>query len=133
MAEIKPRTYRKTATVQAMQWDGTAESTLALLRWADGKITQHADGWHLTVHTLEGPLNMEEGDWALMGDEGEFWPNRGDIFARSYEIADSRITLLHPDSPGSVRVEPCLMRRLGLLRSPFATPGEVRKMRQGNR
>lgn len=37
------------------------------------------------------------------------------------------VNLWHPDSPGlHVTVRPCLLRRLGLLRSPFATSGEIR-------
>lgn len=40
-----------------------------------------------------------------------------------------RVTLYHPDSPGSiVTVRPCLLRRLGIIRSPFATLGEVIRM-----
>jgi hypothetical protein len=92
MADRQPRTYRKTATVKAMQWDGTGDSTRAIIEWAGGKITRklhnHAIAG-LIVHTLEGPLAMDVGDWALQGDAGEFWPNRGDIFDCSYEeIAD---------------------------------------------
>ena len=40
---------------------------------------------------------------------------------------DGRVHLWHPDSPGSrVWVKPCLLRRLRLIRSPFATLGEAR-------
>jgi hypothetical protein len=36
------------------------------------------------------------------------------------------VVLWHPDSPGMrVTVRPCLLRRLGIIRSPFATLGEV--------
>lgn len=40
-----------------------------------------------------------------------------------------RIELWHPDSPGSrVIVRPCWLRRLGVIRSVFATTGEVLRM-----
>lgn len=39
------------------------------------------------------------------------------------------VTLWHPDSPGvHVTVRPSLLRRLGIVRSPFATLGEVVRM-----
>lgn len=47
---------------------------------------------------------------------------------------DGSITLWHPDSPGMrVRVRPCLLRRLGIIRSPFATLGEVCRMYRDRR
>lgn len=40
--------------------------------------------------------------------------------------ADGTWTLWHPDSPGTrLRVRPSLLRRLGIVRSPFATQGET--------
>lgn len=88
MSDYTPRTYRKTATVRAMQWDGTDEGTRALAAWSGGLISPATRTAvpALVVQTLEGPLFMHVGDWALQGDEGEFWPNRGDIFTKSYEL-----------------------------------------------
>lgn len=38
---------------------------------------------------------------------------------------DGTVTLWHPDSPGTrLRVRPSLLRRLRIVRSPFATLGE---------
>lgn len=88
MTEYAPKTYRKTATVKAMQWDGTKECTQAILDWSGwGPITVAVgtEEPELIVWTLEGPLHMKVGHWVLQGDVGEFWPNRGDTFARSYE------------------------------------------------
>ena len=46
----------------------------------------------------------------------------------------ARVVLWHPDSPGSrVSVRPCLLRRLGIVRSEFATLGEVLRMYQDAR
>jgi hypothetical protein len=45
-----------------------------------------------------------------------------------------RVTLWHPDSPGvRVTVRPSLLRRVGVIRSPFATLGEVARMYRTNR
>lgn len=42
-----------------------------------------------------------------------------------------RLHLMHPDSPGVwLWVDACLLRRLGIIRSPFATLGEALYSRQ---
>src|SRR4051812_26611298 len=42
-----------------------------------------------TVHieTLEGRLNVSEGDWIIKGVNGEFYPCKPDIFAKTYRAA----------------------------------------------
>ena len=45
------------------------------------------------VDTLEGPLNISEGDWIIRGVKGEYYPCKPDIFAATYELADL------PDEP----------------------------------
>jgi hypothetical protein len=41
------------------------------------------------VTTLEGPLSALAGDWIVNGTAGELWPVREDIFARTYEPAET--------------------------------------------
>jgi len=44
------------------------------------------------------------------------------------------VELWHPESPGiRVLVKPCLLRRLGIIHSPFATLGEVLAMYRAQR
>jgi len=52
------------------------------------------DGWPLGVYkdgdkhcidTLEGPLNVSEGDWIITGVKGEKYPCKPDIFEATYE------------------------------------------------
>ena len=40
-------------------------------------------GWF--VETLEGPLNIVDGNWIIKGVKGEFYPCRSDIFKETYE------------------------------------------------
>lgn len=42
----------------------------------------------LTIKTLEGDMNFNEGDFIIRGIEGEFYPCKGDIFFKTYEEAD---------------------------------------------
>lgn len=83
---MSARVFRKTTSVEAMQFNGTDEaaadgiSAFCPVGWFDGDV--------FMVPTLEGTLRATIGDWILKGGEGEFWPVRGDIFAKTYEPAD---------------------------------------------
>jgi len=50
------------------------------------------------VHTLEGSLAINDGDWIVCGVEGEYYPVRPSIFAATYEPVedDSSITASGP-------------------------------------
>lgn len=37
------------------------------------------------IRTLEGPLGASPGDWIIKGVNGEFYPCKPDIFAKTYE------------------------------------------------
>ena len=37
------------------------------------------------IHTLEGPMTLEEGDWIIKGVKGEHYPCKPDIFEATYE------------------------------------------------
>jgi hypothetical protein len=43
------------------------------------------DGPHIAIHTLEGVMCAEPGDWIVRGVQGEFYPVRNDIFEETYE------------------------------------------------
>lgn len=47
------------------------------------------DGERWYVQTLEGRLTISHGDWIIRGVAGEFYPCKPDIFAATYEPADS--------------------------------------------
>lgn len=43
----------------------------------------------LIIKTLEGDMTASPGDWIIMGVNGEFYPCKPDIFAKTYEPADA--------------------------------------------
>jgi len=43
----------------------------------------------LYIETLEGTMTATDGDWIIQGVKGEFYPCKPDIFAATYEPADS--------------------------------------------
>ena len=40
----------------------------------------------ITIHTLEGDMKGEVGDWLITGINGEQYPCKPDIFEKTYEI-----------------------------------------------
>jgi len=40
----------------------------------------------IRIHTLEGTMIANKGDWIIKGLRGEFYPCKPDIFKKSYEI-----------------------------------------------
>jgi len=39
----------------------------------------------MSIPTLEGELNVSDGDWIIKGVKGEFYPCKPEIFAMTYE------------------------------------------------
>ena len=42
----------------------------------------------LKIQTLEGVMTAKIGDWVIKGVNGEFYPCKPDIFAKTYEPVD---------------------------------------------
>ena len=46
------------------------------------------DDYGATIKTLEGTMTVEHGDYIIKGVEGEFYPCKPGIFAKTYEEVD---------------------------------------------
>lgn len=74
------KTYRKTTTIQAEQFDGSAEMAK---RYS-------IDYWRNTndpmfrLKTLEGSMSLNVGDWIVTGVKGEHWAIVDDVFKETY-------------------------------------------------
>lgn len=79
-----PQTYRKTATIQALQF--TTENLAACRAFAGDKLVESPNGMIWYIQTLEGPLPIHLQDWIAQGVEGEFWPIAESVFAKSYVL-----------------------------------------------
>jgi hypothetical protein len=44
----------------------------------------------LDIHTLEGVMRADLGDWIIRGVKGEVYPCKPDIFAATYDPADEK-------------------------------------------
>lgn len=77
------KTYRKTATIQAEQFNGSAEmiNSYQIGIPRSGYIG-HKPSYIL--YTLECAMNLEVGDWIATGVKGERYVIADDVFKDSY-------------------------------------------------
>lgn len=90
---------KKPVTINAIQWDGKnlhevisftqgspdTRSERAQMAWHDYASIVEREG--LQIHTLEGQMLANVGDWIIRGVKGEHYPCKPDIFAATYEPA----------------------------------------------
>ena len=95
---------KKPVTIEAIQWDGknttdvsafiygqTQEelikdinsSYISSEKWDDYCYSVERNG--LPIKTLEGEMRASIGDYIIKGVNGEFYPCKPDIFAKTYE------------------------------------------------
>ena len=56
--------------------------------WADGgPRAVRVEDDALFIQTLEGEMRADPGDWIIRGVDGEIYPCKPDIFARTYDPA----------------------------------------------
>ncbi|MFT8412317.1 MAG: hypothetical protein ABF743_10140 [Schleiferilactobacillus perolens] len=72
--------YRKTATIQAEQFDGSAEMAQ---KYGIKMMPKTLQAGH--IKTLEGTLVIHAGDWIATGVNGEHWPIADEVFRKTYE------------------------------------------------
>lgn len=90
MDEAKPiKVRKKPVVVEAMRWDGDVRSGHPVTRWINynGGRARYTPGTvqDLYIETLEGNMVVSPGDYVIRGVNGEFYPCKPDIFAKTYE------------------------------------------------
>jgi hypothetical protein len=82
---------KKPIVIEARQFSGfDAGPNLCptyLSGWMAGALISNQKG-KLIIHTLEGDMVAEIGDWIIQGVKGEFYPCKPDIFTQTYESAE---------------------------------------------
>ena len=80
------RAYRKKpVVVEAVQWTG--ENHAEMCEFIDPEVFEIKPKEGLIIHTLEGDHHASPGDYIIKGVNGEFYPCKPDIFAKTYEPA----------------------------------------------
>lgn len=95
---------KKPVIIEAIQWDGKNlidvssflcnqtrkealkeinSSDISFKKWDDYESIVIGEG--LTIDTLEGRMKADIGDYIIKGINGEFYPCKPDIFAKTYE------------------------------------------------
>lgn len=110
------RFRKKPVEIEAIRWDGTDQTSQTAREWAEPAVaivdTDHIQHlWDydtgryilpsgktvfapyyqrcLIVLTLEGEMVAAPGDWIIRGVNGEFYPCKPEIFAKTYEAVQS--------------------------------------------
>lgn len=66
-------------------WADAVSANVATTYNRDGRWRGGPD--YALIHTLEGTMRAEAGDWIIKGIKGELYPCKPDIFEATYEEA----------------------------------------------
>ena len=84
--QMKKLQYRKKPVViEAIKWDGSEESWLAMVEFVGPSLVGRPEFNTLKIKTLEGDMFASTGDMIIKGVAGEFYPCKPDIFEATYE------------------------------------------------
>jgi len=80
---------KKPVVIEAVQWNPNDKPT-NLPTWFINLIGLNPERFDektgvLSIHTLEGVMQANPGDWIIQGVKGEMYPCKPDIFAATYE------------------------------------------------
>jgi hypothetical protein len=79
---------KKPVVIEAFQWPPKpAAGGCPDWFYESAQGCESQDGAGLTIHTLEGDMTAQPGDWIIRGVKGELYPCKPDIFAETYEPA----------------------------------------------
>lgn len=83
--------------IEAVQWDGTNVLEIEqfagqAVQWCHDCVMRYGDqnpyaGYMLYIHTLEGVMRADVGDYIIRGLKGEYYPCKPDVFSKKYEVA----------------------------------------------
>lgn len=89
-----PKKYvKKPIPIEAVQWTGSNRAEIANF-CHQARFIYHDAAWEagvagvvvqLVIHTLEGDMTAQQGDWIIKGVHGEFYPCAKDIFEETYD------------------------------------------------
>lgn len=83
-----PKFRKKPVVIEAEQY--VPGGQLHIEAWMIGHNAREqfgVSGDDVHIHTLEGIMTANPGDWIIRGVKGEFYPCKPDIFGATYEPA----------------------------------------------
>lgn len=80
---------KKPVVIEAIQFKaGMLEDKILEFVTCDCSFSGPGDSdvvYCMTINTLEGEMEVSDGDWIIKGVKGEFYPCKPDIFELTYE------------------------------------------------
>ena len=103
----------KIVEIEAVLFNGTRDWHQVVPEWLIeatkknpdvlGSLWVNDDGT-ANIHTLEGVMTANKGDYIIQGLKGELYPCKPDIFHMKYEIYIDVITIKIPNSDDTVKL-----------------------------
>lgn len=86
-----PKFRKKPVEIEAIQYVPGGQSLVESWMVGHGARNQFGVAFdNVVIHTLEGTMTANPGDWIIRGVKGEFYPCKPDIFATTYdEVVDA--------------------------------------------
>ncbi|MFF0777056.1 hypothetical protein [Streptomyces sp. NPDC003720] len=92
-----PRYRKRPVEIDAIHWTG--HNLGAVLQFIDetkadtdvvefNSASNPAESW-INIHTLEGVMRADAGDWIIRGVKRELYPCKPDVFEQTYEPAST--------------------------------------------
>jgi hypothetical protein len=79
------RYRKKPLEIEAVHFNGTIERAVEIISWVGNNAQFDYNNKLLHIHTLEGLLRVDAGDYVIKGIKGEFYPCKPDIFEATYD------------------------------------------------
>ncbi len=80
----KPVVIEAVQYFDSLRYSDKLPDGVVIMHWDEGS---YGPGDYPTIHTLEGPHKVTNGDWIITGVQGEKYPCKQDIFEATYEAA----------------------------------------------
>lgn len=79
---------KKPVIIDAVQWTGSNHLICETFLKGSGAYFSYNNYklGGIIIPTLEGKMEAAPGDWIIKGVNGEFYPCKPDIFAKTYEL-----------------------------------------------
>lgn len=82
------RYRKKPIIIEAVQFVDDDYGTLCAIGSLGLKPNILYNPLRIEIHTLEGTIAANKGDWIIKGINGEFYPCKPDIFEKTYEMTE---------------------------------------------
>lgn len=85
---------KKPVEIEAIQFNGFNPKEIAEFVGENCELDYYTSAYEagqggvkvkITIHTLEGDMNVSKGDYVIKGVNGEFYPCKPDIFEKTYD------------------------------------------------